>query len=112
MSTEPIIEMCDFGHKFGKLPDHPHNSDGFARCPHCMSIGLDDCRQKTNNLEDIIANVIMGFITNDQEDSRKALLDLIKYCDTSSYMFIRHPSISVKIEEYLKNKTNQGDTNG
>lgn len=38
-----VIEMCDQGHKFAKLPDHPMR-DGRARCPHCMAIGLDDLR--------------------------------------------------------------------
>ena len=35
-----VIDTCDQGHKFAKLPDHPRR-DGLARCPHCMAIGLD-----------------------------------------------------------------------
>lgn len=39
-SSMPVIDMCDQGHKFAKLPDHPMR-DGKARCPHCMATGLD-----------------------------------------------------------------------
>lgn len=35
-----VIDTCDHGHKFAKLPDHP-TKDGKARCPNCMAIGLD-----------------------------------------------------------------------
>lgn len=40
---ELVTEMCDQGHKFSKLPDHP-KKDGLARCPHCMAIGIDALR--------------------------------------------------------------------
>lgn len=40
MSIIPSIETCDYGHRFGFLPDHPRK-DGLKRCPHCMAIGLD-----------------------------------------------------------------------
>ena len=39
----PVIDQCDLGHKFAKLPDHPIK-DGKARCPHCLAIGLDRSR--------------------------------------------------------------------
>lgn len=35
-----VIDECDFGHKFAKLPDHPMRN-GLARCPRCMGEGLD-----------------------------------------------------------------------
>lgn len=47
----PIIDTCDQGHNFAKLPDHPKNSMGGPACPHCMSIGLERARTdliKTN----------------------------------------------------------------
>jgi len=52
---KPIIETCDNGHKFAKLPDHP-KKDGLSRCPHCLVIGLDECRQrqKTRPQETIV----------------------------------------------------------
>lgn len=39
----PVAEMCDFGHAFAKLPNHPL-MDGAARCPYCMAKSLDDLR--------------------------------------------------------------------
>lgn len=41
------IDRCDFGHKFAKLADHP-TKDGVARCPHCLSAGLDAERAASN----------------------------------------------------------------
>lgn len=41
----PVIDTCDLGHKFAKLPDHP-TKDGKSRCPICMSNGLDHARKK------------------------------------------------------------------
>ena len=38
--SEPVIDTCEMGHQFAKLPDHPRR-DGAARCPHCMAEGLD-----------------------------------------------------------------------
>lgn len=37
--SEPVIETCDMGHMFAKLPDHPKNSMGHAACPHCLVEG-------------------------------------------------------------------------
>lgn len=45
MGLKVAIDTCDFGHKFAKLPDHPKNSDGYPRCPHCMADGLDLLKQ-------------------------------------------------------------------
>ncbi len=39
----PVPDMCDFGHAFAKLPNHPMR-DGQARCPYCMARGLDAYR--------------------------------------------------------------------
>lgn len=36
----PVVDECEFRHKFAKLPDHPMK-DGFARCPHCLANGCD-----------------------------------------------------------------------
>lgn len=36
---QPVIDMCDQGHRFAKLPDHPKMA-GRARCPHCLAIGI------------------------------------------------------------------------
>lgn len=45
-----LIETCDQGHKFIKLPDHPKH-DGMARCPYCMATGLDAAREEIKQLE-------------------------------------------------------------
>ena len=36
-------EMCDLGHRFVILKDHPRRN-GLARCPHCLATGLDAAR--------------------------------------------------------------------
>lgn len=41
-----IIDTCDFGHTYAKLPDHP-KKDGSPRCPHCLAEGLDKTRRKS-----------------------------------------------------------------
>lgn len=41
-----VIDTCDLGHRFAKLPDHPKNN-GMARCPHCMALGLDLLRHSS-----------------------------------------------------------------
>lgn len=38
-----MIETCDLGHKFVKLPSHPMRY-GKPRCPNCMSLGLNRYR--------------------------------------------------------------------
>jgi len=50
MRQRAIIDTCDFGHKFAKLPDHPLR-DGKARCPHCLASGLDGARDELNLLQ-------------------------------------------------------------
>ena len=43
---DPVIDLCEHGHHFAKLPDHPHSFEGRPRCPQCMAIGLDAARQE------------------------------------------------------------------
>ena len=43
LATAPVIDTCDLGHKFAKLPDHP-TRNGLARCPHCLVLGLATAR--------------------------------------------------------------------
>lgn len=43
---DALIDECDYGHMFAKLPDHP-TRNGLARCPHCMAQGLDAARKFT-----------------------------------------------------------------
>lgn len=38
-----LIDTCDFGHKFVKLPSHPMRY-GKPRCPNCMASGLNRYR--------------------------------------------------------------------
>jgi hypothetical protein len=35
--TVALLEECERGHEFVKLPNHPKNSLGNALCPHCCS---------------------------------------------------------------------------
>lgn len=53
--AQAVIETCDFGHKFAKLPDHP-KKDGLARCPHCMASGLDAVRKEVDSLRHYISS--------------------------------------------------------
>lgn len=34
-----IIDVCDYGHRFPRLPDHP-TKQGKALCPYCMAASL------------------------------------------------------------------------
>lgn len=43
---DAVIETCDHGHRYAKLPDHPRR-DGKPRCPHCLAIGLDAARARS-----------------------------------------------------------------
>lgn len=51
-----LIDMCDHGHKFGKLDDHP-TRDGKARCPYCMAIGLDKARAEIADKEQMARDI-------------------------------------------------------
>ena len=39
-ARQVTTDMCDQGHRFAKLPDHPLR-DGRPRCVHCLAIGFD-----------------------------------------------------------------------
>lgn len=55
-----VIDTCDHGHKFAKLPDHPRRHD-MSRCPYCMSVGLDLAReQKEKQLKAILSFIEEG----------------------------------------------------
>jgi hypothetical protein len=41
----PILDECEYGHKFAKLENHPMR-DGKPRCPHCLAIGFDKYRNR------------------------------------------------------------------
>lgn len=57
---EVVIDTCDHGHKFAKLPDHPRRHD-MSRCPYCMSAGLDLAReQKEKQLKAILSFIEEG----------------------------------------------------
>lgn len=49
---DPVIDTCDQGHKYARLPDHPYNKDGRPRCPYCMSIGLDRALSEVSELQE------------------------------------------------------------
>lgn len=53
---EPVIDTCDHGHMYAKLPDHPRDNAGNSRCPHCMSIGLDLARKEIAELRQQVEN--------------------------------------------------------
>jgi len=40
VQTDAAIDVCDMGHRFAKLPDHP-TRDGRPRCIHCLAQGFD-----------------------------------------------------------------------
>ncbi|TVZ39402.1 hypothetical protein P886_3806 [Alteromonadaceae bacterium 2753L.S.0a.02] len=52
MENHAVIETCERGHNFAKLPDHPQKK-GESRCPHCMAQVLDesDSQVDLNTLE-------------------------------------------------------------
>jgi hypothetical protein len=57
---EPVIDMCEMGHRFAKLDDHP-TKDGSPRCPHCMALGLDAARaQNERQLAAILSYIDEG----------------------------------------------------
>lgn len=51
LQAAPIIETCDNGHKYGKLPDHPAKW-GLSRCPHCMAKGKDILQERLQAAQD------------------------------------------------------------
>lgn len=59
MTDKPIIDMCDQGHRFAKLPDHP-TWDGRARCPHCMVVGLK-ALENAERVQDRMMAAVLDF---------------------------------------------------
>lgn len=45
-----VIDTCDQGHRFAKLPDHPTQNAGQARCPHCLVQGMQAVRDERDAL--------------------------------------------------------------
>jgi hypothetical protein len=41
-----IIDTCNLGHQYAKLSDHPVDTLGNFRCPHCLAAGLDGARAR------------------------------------------------------------------
>lgn len=60
----PVIDTCDFGHNYAKLPDHPKDTSGRPRCPICMSNGLDGARTELKEAESMIEWFTSWFIEN------------------------------------------------
>jgi len=48
----PVIDTCEAGHVFAKLPGHPMRA-GRARCPHCLAAGFDKLREKAQDVPDL-----------------------------------------------------------
>lgn len=61
-----VIETCAHGHKFGKMDDHPIDSGGQARCPYCMSIGLDRERASVLGLDKKVMAVVKTWAAENQ----------------------------------------------
>lgn len=59
VEAERLIETCEYGHKFVKLPDHPRTDMG-ARCPYCMSIGLDAARAERDRLREALGFMLQS----------------------------------------------------
>lgn len=73
--NEPVIDTCDLGHKFAKLPDYPMKNNK-PRCPHCMAIGLDHfrgSREETNHSIAINTKQFPNFPKTTQELARLIL---------------------------------------
>jgi len=41
-SMAAMTDMCNLGHKFSFLPDHPVDAGGQRRCPHCLVARLSE----------------------------------------------------------------------
>lgn len=49
-----VIDTCDYGHRFAVMHGHPKDSNGKARCPLCLSIGLDAARANADSLANTV----------------------------------------------------------
>lgn len=106
LADAPVIDTCDQGHKFSKLPDHPLH-DGQARCPHCMEIWLNNAELQLAAVQndlikemDKAANAELrgadaqkpeAVETNDKEDSY-----LMGSCTESECQLCRTPKFARK----------------
>lgn len=45
----PALDMCDQGHPFYKLPNHPQR-DGKPRCVYCLAIGFDKLSGRSSDI--------------------------------------------------------------
>lgn len=52
MKKQAVVELCASDHYFLMMPDHPKDTLGHARCPYCMSIGLDAARKTIEEFEE------------------------------------------------------------
>jgi hypothetical protein len=85
-----VLEECERGHEFVKLPDHPLNGLGRAACPYCMAartLSITDQEglvEKVNGQTDV-RHISDGMISFD-ELARAAILALregveeVPYC--------------------------------
>lgn len=90
-NQETVIDTCDLGHKFAKLPDNPVMADGLPRCPHCMAAGLDRARQRITELESdaymelllqadrLLRRYIDALVTNQPEVASAATQAMVDY---------------------------------
>ncbi len=61
MSDEqPVKELCDQGHYFYKLPDHPKDHNNYSRCPYCMDIGLRRAREEFVERHEYMTRLFAG----------------------------------------------------
>lgn len=76
--SDAIIEMCDLGHRFAKLPDHPRDGRGLSRCPHCMAQGLDRMRSPEGLAEAVMVHAVWSGAAGDATagDLTKAMTTL------------------------------------
>jgi hypothetical protein len=71
----PIIDECQFGHKFAKLFGHHPMRNGSPRCPHCLAEGRDMFREQLENAWLVIEKAESwgeaGIETMDSETARE-----------------------------------------
>jgi hypothetical protein len=89
----PVIDTCDFGHRFAKLPGHPVNSSQLPQCPYCMSIGLKRARQTIQDQLDAVL-LLIG-----QEDE----LVIRRVWDKVILAGLGDPVTLAEVEYYRKN---------